>query len=125
MEPIRILLVAMPQLMSDIVELGLEPQPDMEVVGVLESVVLLTAAARLTRPDFLILGVDGTQLPEECGPALAERPQIRVVGIEQEAAEATLYELRPHGVSLGAVSPDDLAVAIRAAAGSPVLWKVC
>jgi chemotaxis response regulator CheB len=124
-EPIRILLVAMPQLMSDIVELGLNAQPDIEVVGVLDSVSSLAGVASVTRPDFVVLEVEGA-LPEECGAVFAQRPQLRVLGLEQEAAEAAMYELRPQRRSLGAASPSELAVAIRTAAGTPVrLWETC
>jgi DNA-binding NarL/FixJ family response regulator len=124
-EPIRILLVGMPQLMSDIVEVELEAQPDMEIVAVLDSLSSLLGVARQTRPDVLVLSVGGTSLPEECGPVFAERPELRVLGIEQEAVEASLFELRPRCVPLGAVSPADLAVAIRGAACAPArLWEV-
>jgi hypothetical protein len=93
---------------------------------VLDAVVSLAAMARQVRPDLLVLGIDGTELPEECGPTFAERPDMRVIGIELEAAEAVLYELRPHRISLGAVTPADLAIAIRTAARSPArLWEVC
>ena len=125
MDAIRILLVGMPQLMSDILEFELETQPDMEIVAVLASLSSLLRVARLTRPDIVVLGLGGTSLPEECGPVFAELPELRVLGVEQDAAEACLYELRPHCVPLGAISPADLAAAVRTAASAPVrLWEV-
>jgi DNA-binding NarL/FixJ family response regulator len=125
-ETIRILLVGLHRLMSDIVELGLQAEPDIEIVGVLATPALLPSVVRAKRPDLLVVGTDGTQLPEECGPVFAERPDLRMLGIQQEdMAEAAVYELRPHCVPLGQISPSDLAVAIRRAAGSPArLWKV-
>jgi DNA-binding NarL/FixJ family response regulator len=120
---IRILLVAMPHLMCDILEQGLRTQPELEVVGVLDSLSSLATEARRAQPDVLVLGVDGQQLPPECGPVFAQRPDLRVFAIELDAAEAALYELRPRRVPLGSVSPAALAVAIRDAARTPArLW---
>lgn len=118
MESIRILLAGMPRLMSDIVEVGLGEQPDMEIVAVLDSL-LLAAAAEAERPDIVVIGVEGVDLPPECGPLLAALPQTRILGIRRDGAEAALYELRPQRVSLGAVSPAELPALLRSVAAEP------
>ena len=124
METLRILLAAMPRLMSDLVELGLGSQPDMEVVGVLESVSSLARDVTLARPDLLVLGISGTQLPEQCGPMFAEHPELRVLGIELEFVEAGVYALRLHRTALGPLTPDELALALREVARTPIrLWE--
>lgn len=125
MDVSRILLAGMPRLMSDIVAFGLAAHPDVEIVGVLDSVDALGATAHEARPDVLVLGTDGTALPAECGPVLAERPELRIVGIETDRVEAGLYELRPRRTALGVLTPDELAATIRAAAAKPVrLWEM-
>ena len=126
MEPIRILLASMPRLMADIVAVGVRSQPDMCIVGTLDAVVELASEARRTRPDIVVLGLVGSDLPRVCGQLLAEHPEMRVLGIEHEDAEAGLYELRPRRVPLGVVSPTELADIIRIAARAPArLWEVC
>jgi hypothetical protein len=124
-DAIRILLAGMPRLMADIVAFGLAAEPDMLIVGSVEAVDALAVAVDATRPDFLVVGVDGEDLPVQCGPVLAEQPELRVLGIEQDRVEAGLYELRPHRVALGVMSPEELAATIRGAAGQPSrLWEV-
>lgn len=109
----------MPRLMRDIIEEALSAQPDMAIVDVLESPRALVAAARRTRPEFVVIGVDGPELSPHCAALLADQPRVRVMGIEPRAGEAHLHDLRPHRVSLGEVSPTELIAAIRAAARAP------
>ena len=84
MEPITILLVGMPRLMADIVMFGLQSHADMRVVGVVDSAAELVVEARRTLPDFLVLDLEDTRLPELCGDLFAERPQTRILGIERD-----------------------------------------
>lgn len=119
MDTLRILLAAMPRLMSDLVELALSSEPDMEVVGVLVSTSSLASEVNVARPDLVVLGVVGTQLPEACGPMLTEHPELRVVGIDLELVEAGVYSLRLDRTELGAVTPNELAHEIRRVARTP------
>jgi DNA-binding NarL/FixJ family response regulator len=118
-EPIRILLASMPRLMADIVAAGVEPHRDLRIVGSLESVSELASQARRTRPDVLVLGLDGSDLPRECDELFADRPHMRILGVEANGGEVGLYELRPHRVALGSLSPAELARSILSAARAP------
>jgi DNA-binding NarL/FixJ family response regulator len=114
--PIRILLVAMPRLMRDIVEAQLLREPDMAVVGVAGTLDGLAREIRDSAPDFVLMGAgrDGS-----LEPLFEERPAMRVLSIEPANADADLYELRPHRVHLGQVSAREIVTAIRAAARTP------
>jgi chemotaxis response regulator CheB len=114
--PIRILLVAMPRLMRDIVEAELLAQPDMTLVGVSDTTAGLVDEIRDSAPDFLLIGAD-----HDCAvqTLLENRPFMRVLEIEPHAADAHLYELRPRRIDLGEVSAADLVTTIRSTAAAP------
>jgi chemotaxis response regulator CheB len=114
--PIRILLVALPRLMRDIVEAQLLGEPDMAVVGVACTTDELAREIHDSAPDFVLMGAARGRSLE---PLFEERPAMRVLAIEPRNADADLYELRPHRVHLGQVSAREIVTAIRAAAGSP------
>lgn len=104
----------LPLLARDLVEWGLSAQPDMRVVGRTPSMATLCEVARATDPDFVVIALDdGVDLPPPCLSLLAERPHTKVLGIEVDRGRAHLYELRPDRISIGDVSPDDVAQAIR------------
>jgi DNA-binding NarL/FixJ family response regulator len=110
---IRILLVAMPRLMRDIVEAALRAEPDMTLVGMPDETAGLVDEIGATEPDFVLIGSDhGYSVPS----LLCERPSMRVLEIEPRAADVHLYELLPRRVDLGPVSANDLVAAIRTAA---------
>lgn len=104
----------LPLLVRDLVEWALSAQPDMCVVGRAPSVAALAEVARVTEPDFVVIALDGgVELPPACLSLLAERPHTKVLGIQVDLGQAHLYELRPDRISIGEVSPADVAQAIR------------
>jgi hypothetical protein len=118
-DPIRILLLAMPRLMRDIVEAELLAQPDILVLDAPDSATALEVAIRRGEPDFVLTGVEHTF---SVSSLFDERPWMRVVELEAEAAHGHLYELRPCRLDLGPVSAPQLVDTIRAAAAAP-RWR--
>jgi DNA-binding NarL/FixJ family response regulator len=116
LEQLRIIVVDMPRLVRDLIERAIVAQPDMKLLGVLDSPREMVAAARVGRPDFVVVGLKDKLLPHECQQLLAEHPAVRLLGVEAVAGEAHLYELRPYREALGEVSPADIVSAIRGAA---------
>jgi chemotaxis response regulator CheB len=114
--PIRILLVAMPRLMRDIVAAELRGQPDMALVGTPETTAGLVDEIRDSAPDFVLIGAE-----HSCSvrALLEERPWMRVLEVEPRAADAHLYELLPRRLDLGRVSASALVTTIRSAAQTP------
>lgn len=122
LERIQILLVDMPRMLQQIIEQALVAQPDMHVVATVDEADGLVAAARATRPEFVIFGLPVEEeqgFPAACIELLAEQPRTKVLGIEAVAGNAYLYELRPERTPIGAVAPEDIVSAIRTAAAEP------
>lgn len=113
---LRILLVGMPRIVREMLERTIAEQPDMLLVGVAAREQLLPAT-RETRPDFVVVGVEGEEPPDDCRRLLGEQPHVRVLGLEANAGTAYLYELRPEMSPLGEVSPDDVVAAMRNGVG--------
>jgi hypothetical protein len=67
---------------------------------------------RDTGADALIVRADSCD-EDEIGDLLAKRPGARVLAIAPNGGTGALYELRPHRVYLGDVSPQSLIDAIR------------
>jgi DNA-binding NarL/FixJ family response regulator len=120
LEQVRILLVGLPQMVRDMLEHAIGEQPDMALVGAAERAKLFELT-RAAEPSFVIVDAEDDSLPDDCRRLLAERPCLRVLGVESRAGQATLFELRPSRIVIGAVSPTDIVEAIRAAAGRPAL----
>jgi DNA-binding NarL/FixJ family response regulator len=120
-EEIRIALVDVPQLVADLVGRAVERQPDMAIVGASGDRSRLLEFVRTTAPDVVILGHSDGALPPDCKAALAERPQMRLLGLDVRRGLARLWELRPHPTRLGEISAEEIAQEIRAAAQQRVL----
>jgi DNA-binding NarL/FixJ family response regulator len=115
-QPIRVLLVDMPQLLRDLIEHAIATDPDLDVVGTEPDVEALERAAGETDPEFVIIGLDHGDLPESARAFLEARSRPRMLGLEADEGTAVLYELTPRRVPIGAVTPEELAGAIRHAA---------
>jgi DNA-binding NarL/FixJ family response regulator len=73
----------------------------------------LLELVRSTAPDVLVVGVSESDVTAQLLPLLAERPCMSVLGIDAAQGVAHVYKLRPNRIALGAVSPDEVATAIR------------
>ena len=113
-EPTRIVLIDMPRILREIVKDVLATDADMMVVGEYAESVRLRDAVSRTSADFVITD-DRVSGFDEVGTLLRERPHVRVLAIGENGRDTVLYELRPQKVRLGAVSPENLLEAIRAA----------
>lgn len=112
----RILLVEMPRILCDILADVLSAEPDMEVVGVLSSRGKLRATVAETRAEVVVVALEDSELPEDCGRLLRAHPSMRVLGVASGGRHGFLYELRPLKESLGELSPRGLVEAIRTSA---------
>jgi DNA-binding NarL/FixJ family response regulator len=110
-----------PRLVADLVDRAVERQPDMAIVGASGDRAGLLELVRATAPDVLIVDHSERRLPPDCKAALAERPRMRLLGLDMSDGQARLYELRPRSTRLGEVSAEDITDAIRRAARRQVL----
>jgi DNA-binding NarL/FixJ family response regulator len=113
---IRVLLVDMPRLLSDLFERAFRSQEDMQIVGVRRTVEELPASAEQTGADYVIVGMDQGALPAECSELFRSRARPCVLGVAPGDGHVDLFELRPERIALGRVSPGELVDAVRAAA---------
>jgi DNA-binding NarL/FixJ family response regulator len=115
--PIRVLVVGLPRMLSEIVHEIVESQGDMAV----------TESPRRGRPllDHVDeAGADVLICPREqgddCRLLLWTRPRLKVISLSGEGREAQLHELRHHERLLGNLAPDRLLAVIRSAVRGPV-----
>lgn len=114
MRSIRVVVVNMRGMMSEIVSDILRSQPDIDVTeGVSGDWV---AAAREGEPDVVILEHPDRPHVTAVEPMLAVRPKLKVLAITNQGRMSFLYELRPYVLALGQLSRAALIDAVRGSA---------
>jgi DNA-binding NarL/FixJ family response regulator len=111
----RILIVAMPRMLHEIVETTLSSQPDMTVTGPVRRKESVAAAARRVRADLVILRESQEGAAATPWQVLNQKPRLKVLAISGDGHRVTRYELRPHQVVIHEISPEHLVDAVRAA----------
>ena len=113
-EPMRVLLLEVPQLLRGILEHTIEQQSDCELLkGARHDSGL--GAKRTESPDVVILGVTAAEDTTLVPALFARWPWAQVMTVMQAGDEATVYELRPRRRVMGQMSPDEIVAALRAA----------
>ena len=112
LEPIRVLLLEMPQLLRDILEDELHKRSDCELVrdgrGALR---LLTE--RIVAPDVVIIGLTARE-DEALVPAVFARwPGAHVVTVAPTGTDVVVYELTPKQEELAPMSPAGIVDILR------------
>jgi DNA-binding NarL/FixJ family response regulator len=117
LNPTRILLLGMSTMLADLVRGIAQADPDVEIVGELaHDSALLTTSAH-TAPDVVIVALTDGDLPASCSSLLYSQPRVRVLGLAQRGRDGFVWEMRPHRVPLGEMSPRTLLAAIRGEGG--------
>jgi DNA-binding NarL/FixJ family response regulator len=114
LERTRIVLIDMSPLLREIVRETLAREPDLDVVAEHEAGVDVRAAVERDGADFVIVGSDATAEAAVSSLVAGERG-VRALELRSDGRESVLYELRPHRVPLGEISPETLLHTIRAA----------
>lgn len=116
MELIRILIVGMPCLASDMIADALRRQSDMTVVQGPDSTEALPRAVEQADPDVVVIGGDRWAMAAEVPALLLRRPTMKVLGLETTGGgQGHLFEMRPQHVAIGSLTPLDLVSAVRSA----------
>lgn len=110
---IRVALVGLPPLLHDIVIRLVADQSDLEVVGQYRQYEELFVSDNESAPDVIVIGIGDGDVNGICGRLLAQHPQVKIVAVGGEGRRVFLYDLRPHKVAVGEVSPEELLQAIR------------
>jgi hypothetical protein len=111
LNPIRVVVIELNGMLSDIVTKTLEAAPDIAVTVVPESEALF--AADTIEADVVVLGGPPAGLPPLGRELLAKHPSMHVVAIRGDGRDTSLYELRPFERRLGEISPASLLDAVR------------
>jgi DNA-binding NarL/FixJ family response regulator len=112
-EQTRIVLINMTPLLREIVGEAVDREPDLELVGEHEAAVDVRAAVEHDKADFVIVGADSAA-GERVRALVGGAPGLRALELRACGKESVLYELRPHRVALGEISPATLLQTIRA-----------
>jgi DNA-binding NarL/FixJ family response regulator len=108
----RVVLVALPALMEDLVRRACLADDSIEVVASTRSFDQMQLQLTNLAVDVMIAAVHGGDETTRSLAILAERPTMRVLLIAATGASADLYELRPHRTRLGPVSPAEIVRAL-------------
>jgi hypothetical protein len=114
MRPVEVVLIDLPEVLSDIVTAILERDADVRIAAQLRSEGSSFDPAVTGAFDVAIVGGDGEALAGAVRDLLCSRPRLRALTVGGDGREAFLYELRPHRTPLGEVSPDTLLGAVKA-----------
>lgn len=104
-------------MLSEIIRRAIDEQADMEVV---HSTDQGRRTIDLTGVDVIVTGYDDQQAAFRM---LRDRPGVRVFAVAGHGKESLLYELRPHRVTLGEVSPGELIAHIRAGRSDEAVFQ--
>jgi hypothetical protein len=112
----------MPRLLADIIAGVVADQHGrMRIIGEIPSLADLPAMAARLRADIVILASAEPKAPKPARAVLHRCPQARVLAITSDGKSGFMWELLPHCIPLGEVSPGVIVSAILAAPpGQPV-----
>jgi len=103
----RVLLATPPGLLRDLLEQILTGSSDVEVLVEPEWAKVTRVVAE-SRPDVLIVRRPRRGSVGLLRPIFEAAPSLRVLAVGVDGREAVLYELRPHAVLVGELSPQVL-----------------
>ena len=120
MSQLRILLLSMPRLLSDMLADAIDQQADMRAVRVAGDGGT-PSSVREYRPDVVVMEQAprpphvsfDDEPPTMVATLLGEFPALTVVTVEEHGREASLYQLRPHRTPVDEPSPITLVQLIR------------
>jgi len=100
---VRVLVANRPRLMKDLVLATVADQPDIEVVGVTENEAEITELVERTRPDYLIIALDESEVrPGLSGFLLGRYPQMKILAVAPEQNRSLFYwafvDIRSHPI---------------------------
>ena len=112
MEQIRIALIDMRPLLSDLIERVLADVPQAAIVAKVNEPVDLAAVLDEARPDLAIAGASAADEPRLL-ELVAARPRMKALAVVGEGEHAVLYDLAPQRTPPAVLSSVTLLEAIR------------
>jgi DNA-binding NarL/FixJ family response regulator len=115
--PIRVLLAGRPAI-RDTFEATLAGADDIDVVATATGPIDILLTVGRSRPDVVVIEIEGDQLPGVTTHLSAEYPRVKVLGVTADLRHAMLAELHPRVVDLGDVRASGLDTVVRRVAGA-------
>lgn len=106
-EPVRVLLLGMPQLLRGILEHAVQLQSDCELLKDTRRAFQMLAEQTVP-PDIVILGLTAAEDATLVPALFARWPTAQVMTVMQAGDDAAVYELRPRRRALGQMSPAEI-----------------
>ena len=103
----------MSRLLADVIADVLKREPDMDVLDGAVACTDVVGTVRNEGVDVVIAGLGADGSSSDAEGLFSANPRLCVLGVEADGRQTTLYELRPHQVRLGELSPADLVSVIR------------
>jgi chemotaxis response regulator CheB len=92
MKSVRVLVANRPRLMRELVLATISDQQGIEIVGEIQDEGQIEQAVSETRPDFLIVALEGgNRLPGPCITVLQNHPNLRVIAISPDRNSTMFY----------------------------------
>jgi hypothetical protein len=109
--PVRVLFVAVPPLVRDLLVEALAACDEIELLAVDLSLDRLAEQAALA--DVVVVDVQDGHVPVEAEAVLANHGVPAFLGLESHDGSAELVWLTPHRKPLGRLTPDEVAAEVR------------
>ena len=103
--------MGLPGLVGEMIEAAVEARPGLLLVRAPDTSDIRKAIGAAD-PHVLVVGTSDAHLAPSWLEVLQARPGLRVVTLDPVRGTGILYEMRPHAVALGDVSPADIVTAI-------------
>lgn len=110
MTSVRVLIVAMPPMLSGLVRGLTAGHPALEIVAELERAAELPNATKEYRPDVIM--TSALDLRPSLGELLRQHPGLRVLTVTEDGRMAYLYRMVPQRIAIEDISPQELIDAI-------------
>ena len=92
MSAVRVLVANKPRLMQELVLATISDQPDIEIVGQVQSDAEVEKTVEQTKPDFLIVALEKSdRLPAFCRTVLEKNPHMKIIAIAPNRNSTIFY----------------------------------
>jgi DNA-binding NarL/FixJ family response regulator len=113
-EPVRVLLLEVPQLLRGILEHAIQLQNGCELVKDTRRA-LQMLKDQGAAPDIVVLGLSAAEDATLVPALFARWPSAQVITVMQSGEEANVYQLEPHARTLPQPSPGEIVERLRMA----------
>jgi len=98
----------MPEILGEIVTTALDKEKALCIVGKARNDDDLVNLCARTQPDAVVMGSVESNSEATANYLLNKYPYMKIVALASNERTTFLFELRPHKVELGALSPEEL-----------------